>query len=510
MKCVLIGDIGWWDLYHLGDEAMTEAAIDLLTERGVDEITLVAGDPKVSEKFYGLPAVKRLRFSGKWSRKRLDEELEKITRSFGRDDISETDKAVANADAVVIAGGGNMNSDHVHLLYERVGIARLAKHYGKRLFVTSQTVGPLLRAEDTPLVEEIIDYAECFGAREATTFKLALDLGGVPGRVVHTSDDAMMLSPQEKDYSAVKSLGLSDRYIVASFTSHAGSVGLSQEEYRSKIANTLDQLAIEFDADIALAPHAGSLDKSVVKRDQILNTDIQSRSTTGRVRALDMPTAREDIALTEGAILSLSTRYHPTVFGSRAKIPTVAISLSHYSSIRMRGSLGNVGLQRFVVPATDWDLVLEACRTAIERESSLREHLEPINEIRKNEQTRWWDAISASIKGDNWVFQENLASTPEFQIAEAWSEQVELLTPIFEKFAESQTIQGRLRSGLEESTKREKRVEDALVETRDELNKTRKLLRGLTQRAESAEARRAVRVADAVGATVRRFKMRRP
>lgn len=92
MKCVLIGDIGWWDLYHLGDEAMTEAAIDLLTERGVDEITLVAGDPKVSEKFYGLPAVKRLRFSGKWSRKRLDEELEKITRSFGRDDISETEK----------------------------------------------------------------------------------------------------------------------------------------------------------------------------------------------------------------------------------------------------------------------------------------------------------------------------------------------------------------------------------------------------------------------------------
>lgn len=40
MDVVVGGDIGWRYLYHLSDEAMTEATIDVLPERGIDDMTL--------------------------------------------------------------------------------------------------------------------------------------------------------------------------------------------------------------------------------------------------------------------------------------------------------------------------------------------------------------------------------------------------------------------------------------------------------------------------------------
>lgn len=114
MKIVILGDIGWQFLYHLGDEAMTEAAIDMLKQRGVEDITLIAGKPAVAEAFYGLPAVKRAGFSSKWSRERLESHLEHVGRilEHGTFESDTVYAAARDADAVIIAGGGNMNSDH--------------------------------------------------------------------------------------------------------------------------------------------------------------------------------------------------------------------------------------------------------------------------------------------------------------------------------------------------------------------------------------------------------------
>ncbi|WP_297084240.1 hypothetical protein, partial [uncultured Demequina sp.] len=87
MKVVVIGDIGWHDLYHLGDEAMTEAAVDMLRRRGIADVTLVAGEPEAAERFYGLPAVPRLGFRASWSRERNDAHLAAITSSFDSSDL---------------------------------------------------------------------------------------------------------------------------------------------------------------------------------------------------------------------------------------------------------------------------------------------------------------------------------------------------------------------------------------------------------------------------------------
>ncbi|WP_144795599.1 polysaccharide pyruvyl transferase family protein [Microbacterium paludicola] len=498
MKCVILGDIGWQYLYHLGDEAMTEAAIDLLVERGVEQITLVAAQPAVAEEFYGHPAVKRFGFSSKWSREKLERELDSVSLRL-LDDESPLHQAVRAADAVLIAGGGNMNSEHAYHLYERVALKRLAEQHGKPLFVTSQTIGPMLRPRDRELAAEIIDYATCFGAREETSYQLALELGGVPGRVVRTMDDAMMLKARDEDRRHVGHMGLSERYIVASFTSHRGTSGLSEEEYIEKIANTLDALAVRFDADVALVPHTGSLDLSVRKGDQLSNAEVAAASSSRRLKPLEMQTARQAVALTEGAILSVSTRYHPTVFGPAGRTPTASISTSYYSSVRMRGSMSNVGLKGFVVPATSWQLAEPAFAEIVDRADDYRRHIEAVSTQRNAEQSTWWDAIVASARGAAWEGGTDLREVSNFEPAGAWAEEVEHVTGVFDLFGREKVWSKWFAEDRAVAQERVAVLEERVTSLEASLERSRAASRQLEARAVAAENRRVVRLVDRLG-----------
>ena len=61
-RITMIGDVGWSRFYHLGDEAMTELAIDALRARADIAITLIAGEPQHASEMYGVDAVRRIGF----------------------------------------------------------------------------------------------------------------------------------------------------------------------------------------------------------------------------------------------------------------------------------------------------------------------------------------------------------------------------------------------------------------------------------------------------------------
>src|SRR4051812_36952199 len=156
MRGIVVGDVGWPNLYHLGDEAMTEYAIDALRERGVDDITVVSADVATGEKTFGTAAVPRVNFRGRSGLAWREERLEKIERAMqgdraalpADDPAREVMAAVEGADAVLIAGGGNISSSFPAQLFERAAMGRIAEHYGKPFALTSQTFGPLFKSAD--------------------------------------------------------------------------------------------------------------------------------------------------------------------------------------------------------------------------------------------------------------------------------------------------------------------------------------------------------------------------
>ncbi|MFT4232377.1 MAG: polysaccharide pyruvyl transferase family protein [Leucobacter sp.] len=412
-RVVVIGDVSGRGRYHLGDEAMSEVAVDQLRRRGIG-VTLLAGDPAISSAFYGVDAVPVFGFAGCRGAEKRDARLAEVVemasgaREAG-DDVAATIAAIKAADAVVIAGGGNMNATGEHHIYERLALKRIAEALGIPLFVSSQTVGPSLLPRHRELVREIAGYARVFGAREGETAALMRELCGDSGRVVHTLDDAILMDPGPADGLAER-LDLPERYVVGSFTYHAFSTGLSREEYYRELASIVDGIAASQDAEVLLLPHMGVLGEEPQQgtdNDEYGHDRIVSYTTSGRVRSLPLLSARETFAVSLGAEFTVSTRYHPVIFGAALGVPAVGIVTSYYSAQRMRGALSMFGMESFAVPYEYWNApfgprLLEALRSDRAR---FADHSRAVGLRQREYQSRWWDGIAAAITRDGELFE---------------------------------------------------------------------------------------------------------
>ena len=419
MKVVVVGDVSWKGRYHLGDEAMTEAAITQLRERGA-EVTLVAGEPGISSEFYGVKCVPIFGFVREPSRAAQEDRLKSIVaavrgeRAAGAADASIIE-AVRSADAVVIAGGGNLNSTGPHHIYERVALKRVAQVAGIPLFVSSQTVGPHLQPRDREMVQEIAWYARVFGARERGTTALMREICGEKrGRVVHTLDDALLLDPSENRVELRTALNLPARYVLGSFTYHQGSTGIPPEEYYRRVAGILDSIVVAHNIDIVLLPHMGVLgvEKQEGERNDVYGHDrVVHYSQSGRIQSLKMISARELLAVTSEAEFTVSTRYHPVIFGPAVGVPAIGIVTSYYSAQRMRGALANFGMESFALPFETWSSLfgprlMDAMRDRLEEFVA---HAREAGASQRAYQRRWWDSIVANIEGSGEVLSEDIA-----------------------------------------------------------------------------------------------------
>ncbi len=417
MQVVVVGDLAWEGRYHLGDEAMSEVVRDQLRARG-DTVTCIAGDPEITQRFYGVAAVPRLGFRGlsRTEQERLLDDLVSAAAGRAADPCGtrRTLDALRAADAVVIAGGGNLNSIGIHHVFERVAVKRIAEQLGVPLYVTSQTVGPHLRDAERALVAEIARYARVFGVRERSSAALMRGLCGTDARIIQTLDDALLLEPGPVSVD----LPTAGRYAVASFTFHAKTTALHADDYYRELAAILDQLSAQLDVDVLLLPHMSTFEVPNalgVEDDVYGHTRIVDFSRSGRLRAVPLLPARALLSVTANAEFSVSTRYHPLIFGAALGVPALGIVTSYYSAIRMRGALANVGMEDFAIPFEHWrssfapDLI-EALRTRL---PEFREHLRAAGTAGREHQQRWWDELSASMhEGRSVAYADVAAPTP--------------------------------------------------------------------------------------------------
>lgn len=397
-RAVVMGDIAWPHLYHVGDEAMTESAVVQLLARGVEHITLVGADPAVAEHLHGVPAVSRFHFKLKWPRAWHDSHLRKVLRPLAEytrmpGPAKTVLDAVHDSDFVVIAGGGNMTSDYVHQLYERLALVRVARHFGRPVYISSQTIGTVWREEDVEVIREILDGARAFGAREQTSYEEATVLCGSPGRVVYTGDDALLLQPSA--IAPRTSDVLPEKYLVASFERPGWLAEEDIDRYYAQVAIALDACAAALDCSVLLIPHAGSFDSATPKDDVVSHARIAALGT--RIVGLPLARTSEVLSIMRGAVCSISTRYHPLVFAAASGLSMIGLANSAYTWNRMRGAARQFGAEEYVLPVEamhhpDTFAKIVSETTAL---ATLR------NSVRENTASRsaniaaWWDAVVA-------------------------------------------------------------------------------------------------------------------
>ncbi|MDJ0335876.1 polysaccharide pyruvyl transferase family protein [Salinibacterium sp. G-O1] len=334
-RIVVIGDIGVVDsMIHIGDEAMFEAAVDAMRQRGITDITGISSAPSESSARYGISAVMTIG----WPASRLDREARLAaviaavrnpeTLDAG-DPAHEVISAIRNSNGMLIAGGGNMSTLWPHHIFERSALGAIAVALGKPLVVSGQTIGPELDDADSALVRELLGSADLVGVREPSSFALCDRLGVAD--VTQTIDDASFLVADD--------VPTSSDYCLVSVASHVGDA--TRADVVRALATMLDEIASHTGLDIVFFAHFGPLDGP--SRGDAVMHDAAIEAMTSPARVVAPVDSVSGARLARGASMVVSSRYHPVVFAVPAGVPTIGIPVDDYTGVKLRGALGNFG-----------------------------------------------------------------------------------------------------------------------------------------------------------------------
>lgn len=391
-RVLVIGDIGQ-HTYHVGDEAMTIASAQALSEGGA-AVTLMTRDVGHSARYIGTvnrevanheagapyeylpfflfpwaPAERELTLAAlecvleqlHADRERpstaelvalpqvqaLPEVLHPLTQTVER--MVEFADSIAAMDAVVISGGGNLNSRYGWLLYERAAAVCAAEHAGVPVYVTGQSLGPVLSPEDAQVLERMLRTAQSVTVRERSSLAWCRERGIDARLSVDDATDYLVASPVRtlhyaEGVSASQVLDeLPERYVCV-------TVNECTEQQAQQIARLLDSIWREHGYAPVFLSHFGDPQNPESGDIQAHQRIAERLSPSTPATLLPILHADQSVTVHRAAAFTLTSRYHPAVFSAAAGIPVLALVPDAFTQMRVGGALSLYGLGEFTLP----------------------------------------------------------------------------------------------------------------------------------------------------------------
>lgn len=397
-RVLVIGDIGQ-HTYHVGDEAMTIASAAALSEGGA-AVTLMTRDVGHSARYIGAavnheavnheaaqheagapyeylpfllfpwaPAERELtlaafecvltelhadrehpstaELSVLPQVQALPEVLHPLAQTVER--MVEFADAIATMDAVVVSGGGNLNSRYGWLLYERAAAVRAAEHAGVPVYVTGQSLGPVLNPEDAQVLERMLRTARSVTVREHSSLAWCRERGIDARLSVDDATDYLAASPARtlhyaEGVSAGQALDeLPERYVCV-------TVNECTEQQAQQLARLLDNMWREHGYASVFLSHFGDPQNPESGDIQTHQRIAEQLSPSTPATLLPILHADQSITVHRAAAFTLTSRYHPAVFSAAAGIPVLALVPDAFTQMRVGGALRQYGLGEFTLP----------------------------------------------------------------------------------------------------------------------------------------------------------------
>jgi polysaccharide pyruvyl transferase WcaK-like protein len=342
-KWVFVGDVGGRKTYHVGDEGMLDANLDLF-RRIVPGLvaTVVSADPEWTAAEYGVNAVPRLTLSEACDGDQLDALLDDLLA----DPTSQSGsvlEAIARSDGLVISGGGNLSSQWPAHVLERAVLARYARRRNLPVIVLGQTIGPDLSPLQRRLVSQLLQCADWVGVREAASYALALELGVTIERLSYQLDDAIHLPserPEEAWAGELMRVGAKSWIAV---TIHPVEDPGGDGHLTKALAVELQKIASVTRARLVFVAHAAR-PKDGGWSDHAMGEALMRYLEPGCMMLADEGlSARQARWLAGQAEFVVSTRYHPVVFGLAAGVPCLGVWTDDYTRVKLEGALSHAG-----------------------------------------------------------------------------------------------------------------------------------------------------------------------
>ena len=392
-RVLVIGDIGQ-HTYHVGDEAMTIASAEALSEGGA-AVTLMTRDVDHSARYIGAavnheaaqheagapyeylpfllfpwaPAERELTLAAfecvltelHADREHpstaelvalpqvqaLPEVLHPLEQTVER--MVDFADSIATMDAVVVSGGGNLNSRYGWLLYERAAAVRAAEHAGVPVYVTGQSLGPVLNPEDAQVLERMLRTAHSVTVREHSSLAWCRERGIDARLSVDDATDYLAASPARtlhyaEGVSAGQALDeLPERYVCV-------TVNECTEQQAQQIARLLDGMWREHGYAPVFLSHFGDPQDPTSGDIQAHQRIAEQLSPSTPATLLPILHADQSVTVHCGAAFTLTSRYHPAVFSAAAGIPVLALVPDAFTQMRVGGALRQYGLGEFTLP----------------------------------------------------------------------------------------------------------------------------------------------------------------
>ena len=392
-RVLVIGDIGQ-HTYHVGDEAMTIASAAALSEGGA-AVTLMTRDVGHSARYIGAavnheaaqheagapyeylpfflfpwaPAERELTLAAlecvltqlHADRERpstselvalpqvqaLPEVLHPLAQTVER--MVEFADAIAAMDAVVVSGGGNLNSRYGWLLYERAAAVRAAEHAGVPVYVTGQSLGPVLSPEDAQVLERMLRTARSVTVREHSSLAWCRERGIDARLSVDDATDYLAASPARTLHYAE---GVSAGQALDELPEHYVCVTVNEctDQQAQQIARLLDNMWREHGYAPVFLSHFGDPQNPESGDIQVHQRIAEQLSPSTPATLLPILHADQSVTVHRGAAFTLTSRYHPAVFSAAAGIPVLALVPDAFTQMRVGGALRQYGLGEFTLP----------------------------------------------------------------------------------------------------------------------------------------------------------------
>lgn len=387
-RVLVIGDIGQ-HIYHVGDEAMTIASAQALSEGGT-AVTLMTRDVGHSARYIGAavnheadapyeylpfflfpwaPAERELTlaaFECVLTELHADRERPSVTELVALPQVQalpevlhpleqtvermvEFADSIAAMDAIVVSGGGNLNSRYGWLLYERAAAVRAAEHAGVPVYVTGQSLGPVLSPEDAQVLERMLRTARSVTVRERSSLAWCRERGIDARLSVDDATDYPVASPARTLHYAE---GISAGQALDELPEHYVCVTVNEctNQQAQQIARLLDGMWREHGYAPVFLSHYGDPQDPTSGDIQAHQRIAERLSPSTPATLLPILHADQSIAVHRAAAFTLTSRYHPAVFSAAAGIPVLALVPDAFTQMRVGGALSLYGLGEFTLP----------------------------------------------------------------------------------------------------------------------------------------------------------------
>ena len=392
-RVLVIGDIGQ-HTYHVGDEAMTIASAQALSEGGA-AVTLMTRDVGHSARYIGAavnheaaqheagapyeylpfflfpwaPAERELTlaaFECVLTELHADRERPSVTELVALPQVQalpevlhpleqtvermvEFADSIAAMDAIVVSGGGNLNSRYGWLLYERAAAVRAAEHAGVPVYVTGQSLGPVLSPEDAQVLERMLRTARSVTVRERSSLAWCRERGIDARLSVDDATDYPVASPARTLHYAE---GISAGQALDELPEHYVCVTVNEctNQQAQQIARLLDGMWREHGYAPVFLSHYGDPQDPTSGDIQAHQRIAERLSPSTPATLLPILHADQSIAVHRAAAFTLTSRYHPAVFSAAAGIPVLALVPDAFTQMRVGGALRQYGLGEFTLP----------------------------------------------------------------------------------------------------------------------------------------------------------------